>query len=478
MATVNADSKVNLLEQAQAARASSNWSLLIQCLLTLILGEKVSPASPDQPPVSESEPKQLFDLALGEKRLSRNQKTPPLEADVLKQLLDLAIEAFVLGDFQERWDIAKVFPRLGQSAIAPLISILEDEDADEELRWYAARILGEFNHPAALAALVELLKTSESEELRAMAAAALGSIGSPAVASLTELLAQENTRLLAVRSLCHIRRSETIAPLLNVVQDPQIDIRVAAIEALSSFHDPRIPPVLLIALDDIAAPVRREAVIGLSFRADLQEELDLVNRLSPRLYDFNVEVCCSAAIALSRLGTDAAAAPLFRVLMSPHTPIKLQIEIIRSLSWLGTLTGLEYLRSCLSQQSSVTLCQEIVTVLGRVEQPNLRGLAAEILIEMLQSDHPATDYPTVKQAIALSLSQLGDVRAIAPLIQLLADVDTGVRLHVITALKQLDSETAHRQLEQMAVASALAPDLKQGVHIALAEWQVAFSSPS
>ncbi len=477
MATVNADSKVNLLEQAQAARASSNWSLLIQCLLTLILGEQVSPASPDQPPVSESEPKQLFDLALGEKRHPRSQKTPPLEADELKQVLDLAIEAFVLGDFQERWDIAKVFPRLGQSAIAPLISILEDEDADEELRWYAARILGEFNHPAALAALVELLKTVESEELRAMAAAALGSIGSPAVASLTELLAQENTRLLAVRSLSHIRRSETIAPLLNVVQDPIIDIRVAAIEALSSFHDPRIPPVLLIALDDIAAPVRREAVIGLSFRADLQSELDLVNRLSPRLYDFNVEVCCSAAIALSRLGTDAAAAPLFQVLMSPHTPMKLQIEIIRSLSWLGTLTGLEYLRSCL-QQSSVTVCQEIVTVLGRVEQPNLRGLAVEILIEMLQSDHPATEYPSVKQAIALSLSQLGDVRAIAPLIQLLADVDTGVRLHVITALKQLDSETAHRQLEQMAVASALAPDLKQGVQIALAEWQVAFSSPS
>jgi len=390
----------------------------------------------------------------------------------LKQLLDLAIEVFVLGDFHQRWDIAKVFPQLGKSAIAPLIEILEDEDADEELRWYAARTLGEFNHPEAIAALVELLKTGESEELSAMAAAALGNIGSGAVAALTELLAESQTRLLAVRSLSHIRRKETIAPLLGVVQDPQIDIRAAAIEALSSFHDPRIPPVLLSALDDIAAPVRREAVIGLSFRADLREELDLVKRLEPRLYDFNLEVCCNSALALGRLGTDAAATSLYQVLQSPHTPIKLQIEIVRALGWLETVTGLEYLRSCLNQQSLVRVWQEIVTVLGRVEHPDLRTKAAEILSEILQSAHPATQYPSVKQAIALSLGQLGDIRAIEPLIQQLADADAAVRLHVITALKQLAPETGYQQLEQLASSVALPPDLKQGVAIALAEWSI------
>lgn len=459
---MSTDNKVNLLEQAQLALAAANWSLLIQCLQQLILEDPIQEASP-----VSSEVKPRSDLALGE-RSARSRKSPLAESE-LKQLLDLAIEVFVSGDFHQRWDIAKVFSRLGMIAIAPLIEILEDEDADEELRWYAARSLGEFNHPVVVTALVELLKTDESEELSAMAATALGNIGSPAVASLTALLTQEDTRLLAVRSLSHIRRSETITPLLGVVQDPQIGVRAAAIEALSSFHDPRIPPVLLRALDDVAPSVRREAVIGLSFRADLWEELDLVNRLSPRLYDFNLEVCCSTAVALSRLGTDAAAAPLFQVLMSPHTPIKLQIEVVRGLGWLGTVTGLKYLRSCLNQQPSVTLWQEIVTVLGRVEQPNLRGEAAEILSGVLQSDHQAIQYPTVKQAIALSLGQLGDVRAITPLIQLLA-ADAGVRLHAITALKQLDSEAAHRQLEQLATNEALTPDLKQGVAIALQEW--------
>ena len=487
---MNTDSKVNLLEQAHAARSSANWSLLIQCLQQLIVGEigsqsaegcavrrtGVVPSGAEGenvvPPSQESEVKPLVDLALGKKRSARSQETVTLAEPERAQLLDLAIDVLASGDFHHRWDIAKVIPKLGQSAIAPLIEILEDEDAEEELRWFAGRILGEFNHPDVITALVELLKTSDSEELSAMAAAALGQIGSKAVAALTELLVEEDTRLLAVRSLSHIRRSETIAPLLSVVQDPQISIRAAVIEALGSFHDSRIPPVLINALDDLAAPVRREAIIGLSFRPDLREELDLVNRLMPRLYDFNLDVCAAAVIALERMGTDAAGGALYQVLQSPHTPTKLQIEIVRALVRVGTAISLEYLGSCLSQLESVPVWQEIVTVLGRVEQPQLKARATEILIEMLKSRHPATQSPSVKQAIALSLGCLGELQAIDPLIQLLADADAGVKLHVITALKQLAPSAAHSQLQQLATNVALAPDLKQGVAQALAEWTV------
>lgn len=452
---MNTDNKVNLLEQAQTARSLGNSSLLIQCLQQLILGE-IGVASGHEK----------------EKVVPRSAQAPTGESE-RSQLLDLAIDALASGDFHQRWDIAKVFPKLGQNAIAPLIEILEDEDAEEELRWFAARILGEFNHPDVIAALVEVLKTSDTEELSAMAAAALGQIGSPAVAAVTTLLVEEDTRLLAVRSLSHIRRSETIAPLLGVVQDPQISIRAAAIEALSSFHDSRIPPVLLNALDDLAAVVRREAVIGLSFRPDLREELDLVSQLMPRLYDFNLDVCAASAIALGRLGTDAAATALYQVLQSPNTPIKLQIETVRALGRVGTPTSLEYLRSSLNHLESETVWQEIVMVLGRVEQLDLKAKATEILIEMLQSTHPATQFSSIKQAIALSLGQLGEMQAIAPLIQLLADNDAGVRLHVITALKQLAPEAAHCQLQQLVTIEALAPELKQGVMIALSEWSMA-----
>ncbi|MBW4559936.1 MAG: HEAT repeat domain-containing protein [Mojavia pulchra JT2-VF2] len=426
-----------LLVQAQAAHDAADWSSLMQYLQQMILKE---------------------------------DSTNPEIVKNREYLLELALSILDMGDFQQRWDIAKVLIQLGNVAIPRLIEILEDEDAEEEVRWYAVRILGEFQHPNAIAPLVQLLKSAENQELKEMAAAALGQMDTLAIAALSELLIEEDTRLLAVRSLSYIRRTETIVPLLSVVQDSQATVRVAAIESLSSFHDERVPPILINALNDVAATVRRAAVQGLGFRPDLCETLDLVARLQPRLHDLNEDVACAAAIALSRMACDEAAQHLFQVLISPQTSLKLQLEITRALSWLGNSSSLEYLQQALNQSSLETLWQEIVTVLGRVQQPQLSIIATEILLEMLESKHPATEITNIKSAIALSLGQLGRLQAIEPLILLLADPDAQVRLHAIAALKNLAPEVAHQQLQQLANDAALTPDLQQGVAIALAEW--------
>ncbi len=439
-----------LLVQAQTAHDTADWSSLIQYLQQLILG-------------TDSEHPEIV----------KN----------LEYLLKLTLSMLEMGDFQQRWEITKALTRLGNIAIPPLIEILEDEDAEEELRWYAARTLGEFQHPEAIAPLIELLKTDEDEELKAIAATAIGQMGTVAIAALSELLLDEDTRLLAVRSLSCIPQTETITPLLSVVQDSQATIRTAAIEALSSFHDERVPPILLNALDDIAATVRRAAVLGLGFRSDLREALDLVTRLQPKLYDFNIDVCCAAAVSLSRMGSDDAAKHLFDLLISPHTPLPLQLETIRALVWVGTPSSLEYLQTAFNQSTSETLWQEIVTVLGRVQKPQTTQ-AVEILLQILRclscgtlrerraalTQHPATEIANVKSAIALSLGQLGEMQAIEPLISLLADSNVSVRLHASAALKNLGGEVAHQQLLQLANDVSLLADLQQGIAIALAEW--------
>lgn len=435
----------NLLEQAQLAHAAANWSLLLQCLQQLgsDCGTKSNLGS--QHPTSDS-------------RLL----TP----------LTWAIDILTWGDFQQRWDVAKLLPQFGREAIAPLLEILADEDADEELRWFAVRSLGSFDSPEAIATLVELLQTSTNVEERGMAAAALAEIGSAAVAAITELLDRENTRLLAARSLADIRTQETIAPLLSVVRDSDVEIRAIAIEALSSFHDPRIPPVLVEALNDLGAKVRKEAVTGLSFRPDLREELNLVELLLPRLHDFSINVCLAAANGLGRLGTERAATGLFQVLQSPHTPIILQKEIVLALGRIGTPTSLEYLSQVFDSTATAAVWQETIIALGQVEQSSLRSPAAEILLDLLQTHHPAVRQDKLKQGIALSLGQLGEMRAIASLIQLLADSDLAVQLHAISALKRLNSVAAHQQLTQLANDTTISPQLQQGVAIALQEWNL------
>uniref|UniRef100_A0ACD5GSD1 HEAT repeat domain-containing protein n=1 Tax=Desertifilum tharense IPPAS B-1220 TaxID=1781255 RepID=A0ACD5GSD1_9CYAN len=127
-----------------------------------------------------------------------------LEGEEYSQILEFALTALSWGDFQQRWDIAKLFPKLGTGAIAPLIALLEDEQTDWELRWFVSRILGDFHEPVVLEALVNLLKTSEGEDLIATAAIALTNFGSAAIAALTDLLAEPRTRMVATRSLCVI----------------------------------------------------------------------------------------------------------------------------------------------------------------------------------------------------------------------------------------------------------------------------------
>jgi HEAT repeat protein len=427
----------NILEQARVAADRKNWPELVECLQQLTV-----------------------------------KADKPQEQHILELTVNLAIQALEWGDFQDRWEIAKVFPNLGNCAIAPLIAVLEDEDADTESRWFAARILGKFDGPEVMQALVTLVKNSD-EELSQIAAEILGNFGPTAIESLANLLLQEESRQFATAALAQIRRTETIPPLLSVVGDSKVAVRVAAIEALSSFHDSRIPPVLVSALKDPATAVRKEAVRALGVRAYLDAELDLVNLLKPLLWDIRLEVCQSAAIALGRLKTDAAAAALFELLRSPTTPIQLQIETVRALSWMETATALAYLHQTLIAESYNTnslVCQEIVTVLGRVEKPELKALAAGILSDLLASNHPAVQSAGIKQSLALGLGKLGDMRALDVLIKLLADPDNSVRLHSLSALKQLDGGEARQKLESLVKQDNLEPGLKEGIAIALQEW--------
>lgn len=372
----------------------------------------------------------------------------------LDRLIDLALQVFYLGDFQQKWSIVNLFSKLTkrlkdcsemqdmiEKPLVRAIEILEDRENDPELHWFAIRILGEFDRPKAILSLAKVLRDAEDEELSIMASEALTRIGNSAIETITNLLEDENTRLLAVKCLSGIRKVETIEPLLKVVKDSRIEVRITAIEALSSFHDPRIPIVLMGALADTSAAVRKEAVIALGLRSEFNSELDLVSNIEPLLFDLNLEVNCQAAIALGRIGTESAIEALFNVLQSSLTPISLQIHIVRALSWSETDLALEYLQQALAW-SNERVCQEIVTLLGREAKPNLKDKATQILLDFLNSGQAIANLPTIRKTLAMSIGELGQSRAIIFLHKLAEDSEAGVRLHAIAALKKLTIETA------------------------------------
>ncbi|OLP17307.1 hypothetical protein BST81_15975 [Leptolyngbya sp. 'hensonii'] len=439
----------DLLEQAQLAAQQGQWSWLAQCLQQI---QTLSRGVPDMTVAwSESSPDCRY-----------------------QQLLAFALNVLEMGDFYDRWEITKVFPAFGTVAIPALVEILQDADADWELRWFAARILGECNHPTVIDSLMGLLQaeTSQDEELTAIIAEALANLGTPAVAALAELLTSSTTRLVAVKALAQIHQPEIIPPLLAIVSDPQISVRMTAIEALSSFSDVRVIPVLFAALDDPVASVRREAVIGVGLRADLVDAGQLVELLHDRLQDANLAVRQQAIITLGRLGTVAAATVLFQNLTHLETPAALHLEIIRALSWIRVPESLSYLRQALLQYTAnSSLTREIVVALGRFKQPELQPIAVETLLDLCYSSRYQGCELEIKQAITVSLGELGHPQGIECLIQLMADPDLSVQLHAIAALKKLDfGGTSRQYLQTLAHDTSVSPELRQTVALALQEW--------
>jgi HEAT repeat protein len=349
-------------------------------------------------------------------------------------VLDLALQVLIQGDFDQQWEIAKIIPKLGNIAIRPLLDLLNDIDIDLEDRWVVARILGEFNQPQVVTALIDLIHQQEDPELTEIAISALTKIGVPAISALTDLFATPN-RNTAITILAQIRHSKTIEPLIQVIDDPDPQLRSLVVEALGSFHDSRIPPLLLIKLTDVAATVRKAAVTALCLRSDLAAELDLSQHLRPLLFDLNLAVCQATALGLARLPDELNIEVLTAVLLSPQTPMELQSSVILALGWIGTIPAIDSLMAAFSHVAP-SLAPEIAIAIGKTEQEQV--YASNILANHLQILAPSATI--IRQEIATALGNLGNPAIVPDLVGLLDDPDDRVKLYAMNAISKLSDD--------------------------------------
>ena len=409
----------SLIAQAQLAARQSDWATVVTLLHALLVEDSAGGGAPPERAIA----------------------------------LECAIQALSLsGDFQTQWDAAKLVPTFGTAAIAPLTALLEDEQADLEARWFAARILGELNDPTAIHALVTQLQSSEDEDLNQMIAEALANLGTPAIAALTELLQHPETRLFAVQALAQIPQPAIIEPLLSVVTDANPTLRAIALESLSNFPDPRIPSVLVAGLQDPVATVRQVAIAGLSRRstpsshggatggADAGAAVDRVALLANCLWDVNLSVCQRAALALGKLGQDQAVPHLERALCSPNTPLPLQLDLLRALSWIGSAIAIAPFKTVLTEPAiayPAPVYQELLHLLGRWQTADLKPTALHLLTLALSQSPPIQADPQLRRTVAIAMGELRLPEAHASLTQLQADPDASVQLHATAALNMI-----------------------------------------
>ncbi len=363
---------------------------------------------------------------------ARDGSTESLVASqTLKALLDL----LEVGDFQERWDVAKRLPSFGQPALEGTLALLRSHPEDDELAWFAAQVIGQFHSSEALSALLELLtSTTTDEDVKGMAARTLANLGAVAIAPLSELLEEERWRLLGIRTLAQIRHGDVIERVAPFWNDESEEVRAQVLALLSCHRHPLLLTPVLKGVRDLSPLVRREATIVLGLQHEwLQElapEVEIVGLLRERLLDLDLAVSQQAAIALSRVGTLEAIAALGRCLRSPQTPVPLKLEVIRALGWIQRTQSIELLQTALSLPS-VELCLEAIRVLSQVKRKRLKSRAAKALLTWWNSHPPHRDMPRVRQAIALGLGNFQQPETEAVVRSLLEDADETVRWHAV-----------------------------------------------
>jgi HEAT repeat protein len=361
------------------------------------------------------------------------QLDPQLDA---QQILDLSIQILTQGDFPDAWPLTKVLPTLGSRAVPPLMTLLQDSELPAETQWFVGKILSSFQAGLVIGELVACLQPPTTATQQAIVLQALTDLGLPAIQHITNLLPEPSQRKAAVFALAQIRHSQTIEPLLAVVNDSDPQIRSTAIEALGSFHDGRIAPLLITKLQDPASLVRQAAVVSLGMRPELAAELQLVDRLQPLLKDINPAVYGAAAIALGRMGSDDAALALWNCYEQPTCPADLQAQIIAALGWVDSAQSLGYLRQILWTANVDQWAAFAVRSMGLQSFQKL--VIIQILQEYLQQP-PATATVSTRQEIATVLGNISSPETVEPLRLLLADPDERIRWQASYYLQQRGS---------------------------------------
>lgn len=416
--------------------------------------------------------------------------TSPKAAEAERQI-EAAIAQLTAGDFHSKWDNTKQFnEQLAQWGDRPIPYLIRRlaSSTDTENQWFLVRVLAQFDHPAVVEALAQLLVTTPAEDLQLEVIKALTKLGNSAIASLTDLLDPDQPlqrRILAAQALARIRRSATISPLLSIAADADPQLRAIAIEALGSFHDPRITPVLLAALDDIP-PISTEAIRTLGRRVDLLATVDLIGPLRRCLRHEEEDVARESAIALGRLGGTAAAIPLGEMLTQP-APTAVKIAAVRALGWMNTPSAINNLATafgCDVPMVMPAVKQEIAKSLGQTRSAQLKATAAQPLLTWIRSIHPvrpsAPEAPLspaafgIKQAVISAIARLsfhsGSAAAVDSLVPLLGDADSRIRLHALSALKQIDPRSAQTKVQAYLQNEQTAPELREKVASTLAAW--------
>lgn len=294
-------------------------------------------------------------------------------------------------------------------AIEPLI-VIANKNANKQVADVATEALGEFKDARAIAALIDILNRSAQDD--ATVASALGRIGAPAVPPLLAALnsAGPANRVGVLDALGWMNNAQATNALIGFVKDLDPSVRKAVVAGLGGHWEdpgrlasPFDTPGLLKVVRQRASPLPKDPrVPGLLIGA---------------LQDSDAGVQSAAADGLGSLKVAAAVEPLIGLLRKPvdgglTTPERmaqasLRKSVARALGEIGDPRAVDALITALGDpEDSVRVVS--AQSLGQIKDQR----ATEALVSLVDVKSNG-----VGRAALMALAQIKDPRAIGPLIE-------------------------------------------------------------
>jgi HEAT repeat protein len=298
-------------------------------------------------------------------------------------------------------------------------------------RYTGAQALG--NHP----------KVAQIHDVRESARVALVILGASAVEPLIEALKQDKSsevRSSAALALGDIGDPRAVEPLIEALKDEDAHIRRSAASALEGFKkDPRVVEPLIEALKDEDRMVRDSAASALGNIGDPRAVEPLIEVLKDAKYG---DLCYDMIRALGRL-RDPRAAPVVAVAVNNNLRFREEVGA-EALTQIGPSALGPLIEAVQPQdpQGSPELDRYAFDWAVKVLKLRYRQALVELPISKLKDEEER-----VRILAAQILGQIGDPRAVEPLIEALEkvngeDINQGECYWLIEALRKIGDPRA------------------------------------
>ena len=310
-----------------------------------------------------------------------------------------------------------------QDLLRALLATLQREHRNFSTLSSALRLLA-ITDVEIIAPLAELLN-NEDVDLRIQAALALGEQHHPA--AIPPLLAalddpDANVRFHAIEALGHLRADAAVDPLIAIVESGDFFLGFAALEALAAIGDSRVAPRLapLLALEAFREPAAR----ALSTLGNERVVVPLVETLNRFPGATHAVVAALARIA-DRLADE-------RIDIAAVARESLSAEGRQRLFSAVETAPLDA-RPALARVIGWAGGEEALTLLGELaNESDVRDEALEALVRHGERSVPVlvdaldTDDHELRAAVIAALGRVGSRQATAPLIRMLEDPETAI----------------------------------------------------